>query len=144
MATRMPLDRAGHIHRSRVCRSDESSHRLLEEYDLHAGNGSATTAQDLSADEQAWHARSVVGAALQRIKGVLVPLMFWAIRPALFVVLRGVVRMKSFWERGLKSSYFDTSKLSGDIVYYYRLPQVRGCAHQAVRCAALLQAQLPP
>lgn len=109
-----------------MCRSDESSHRLLEEYDLQAGDGSATKEQDLSADEQSWHARSVVGAALRRVKGVLVPLMFWAVRPALFVVLRGVVRMKSFWERGLKSSYFDTSKLSSDTLYYYRLPQVRG------------------
>ena len=103
---------------------------MLEEYDLQTGNGGPREVGDMPVTEQSWHARSLVGAALQGMKRLLVPLLFWVIRPAMFVVLRGLVRMKSFWQRGLKSCYFDTAKLSDEMVYYYRLPQVwQRCAH---------------
>lgn len=126
--------------RTLFCRSDESSHSLLEEYDLQPPDEEALS-QALSPDEQAWQARSVVATALRRIKGVCVPILFWAIRPAMFVVLRSLVRMKAFWERGLKSCYFDTAKLSSDIVYRYRLPQVCSSAtgsHSCLHGAGLL------
>eukprot|EP00892_Ulva_mutabilis_P009595 jgi/Ulvmu1/7007/UM033_0065.1 len=108
--------------RSRQVMSEQSCHRLLEEYDLQPAEAAADSSGD--SNDQPRRGRPVVGAVLRQAQRVLVPLMFWLIRPAMFVVLRSLVRMKSFWERGLKSCYFDTAKLSEDIVYYYRLPQL--------------------
>ena len=57
----------------------------------------------------------------------LLPALFFVAGPLIAAALRLVVRKKEFWERGLKSAYFNAKSATPELLYRYRLPAlVRG------------------
>jgi pimeloyl-ACP methyl ester carboxylesterase len=53
---------------------------------------------------------------------IVLPATFLVLQPVAVAALRILVRKKAFWEKGLKSAYFDASTLTPELLYRYRLP----------------------
>jgi pimeloyl-ACP methyl ester carboxylesterase len=66
-------------------------------------------------------------SAVQAVAAACILAAIMVLKPLIVLLLRMVVRSKSFWERGLASAYYDSSKLTAEVVDAYRMPQlVRG------------------
>eukprot|EP00775_Hariotina_reticulata_P014403 gene14403-14509_t len=78
--------------------------------------------------------KSLLGGLLRKMLGLAqtcsmltTVLILSALRPAIVMVLRNVVRSRKFWANSLKQAYYDKSKVTPAAVDAYRMPQlVRG------------------
>lgn len=59
-------------------------------------------------------------ALASRITGV----MLWLAQPVLVVILRGLVRSREFWKKGLSNAWHSRDGISDELLDAYRLPQL--------------------